>query len=70
MLRHHSQEQHECADDLIEVDHKVDIGALWIKKDVSDLCSRMGIPHAGERTVQKVWRTPNNNPMVEKSPLA
>ncbi len=70
MLRHHSQAQHECADGFIERDHRLDLEARWIKEDVSDLRSRMGTAHAGERTVQKVWRTPNNNPIVEKSPLA
>lgn len=44
--------------------------SVWIKDDLDEVYSRMGSAHAGTRTVQKVWRTPNNNPMLETSPFA
>ncbi len=47
----------------------METGPAWIKKDLGDLRSRMGNAHAGPTTVQKVWRTPNNNPIVEASPF-
>lgn len=47
-------------------------GSSWCRwrLDWADRSSRMGMAHAGRNTVQKVWRTPNNNPIVEASPFA